>query len=116
MYRPGFVSFTNCANCGARHIAQRACSKCVKTDAPRIDYRIVRHAAHTVRSQGWDLEIWDVCQPFDAPYPLGVPLDAEKHSGSFVRGVAWTRFVRKAPMSEGTCEYCRPRATISEAL
>jgi hypothetical protein len=53
----------------------------MKASKIRITYRRVPHAAHVGPKDGWDLEVWDVRQPYSDDRPSPVPEDAKKHSG-----------------------------------
>lgn len=78
-------------------------------------YSRERHAAHTGPGTGWDLEKWDVVAP-TLPASPPVPADAEYHSGYVDRaGVQHWIYVRRAPLSEGTCVWCQPKAETPAA-
>jgi hypothetical protein len=82
-----------------------------------ITYSRVPHAAHYGYShpaKGHDLEQWDVADigrhvgSGNPLRPEGVPSDAEYRCGYLAKdGSQRWLFVRTAPLSEGTCEWCR---------
>jgi hypothetical protein len=70
-----------------------------------ITYSRAKHAGHYAGGGGHDLESWDVVSPTRF-HRDGVPNDAEYHSGYLKDGIQYWRFVRCAPLSEGTCAMC----------
>jgi hypothetical protein len=68
-------------------------------------YFRVKHAAHTGKGEGWDLEKWDFASPVNF-HPDIVPRDAEFHVGYRDGDVQHWVYVRRAELSPGTCERC----------
>lgn len=76
-------------------------------------YTRVAHGAHCNfdGSPLYDLERWDVAQPYNAPRPADVPDNAEQHHGYLDNGVQRVVFVRTAPVTP--CVDCKTCARVA---
>ncbi len=70
-----------------------------------------RHAAHYAGKNGGghDLEWWVYPQAERHPVPEQIPANAEWNVGFLRNGIQYWKYIRVAPLSEGTCRLCAPQ-------
>jgi hypothetical protein len=78
------------------------------TNSLTVTYSREPHAAHYAYDhpkRGHDLERWSYAQERRLPVPVGVPRNAEYHSGFMRDGMQHWTYVRTAPLT-GSCAFC----------